>query len=90
MKHQTLGSRLIGSAEGGTSWLHKITKPTVWRGGMQILDEKEEDVRPLARCEEMRENGSTLAVRHGCAGSPRQVAGKRRAEKIGRRNDEVK
>ena len=30
--------------------LHKITKPTAWRGG-QIL-KKEEDAKPLVRCEE--------------------------------------
>ena len=33
--------------------MHKITKPTVWRGGgVQILKEEEEDAKLLARCEE--------------------------------------
>ena len=32
--------------------LHKITKPTAWRGGVQILKEEEEDSKHLASCEE--------------------------------------
>ena len=34
--------------------MHKITKPTAWRGGIQILEEEDEDVRSLARCEEKK------------------------------------
>ena len=45
---------MIRSAQGGTGLLHKITKPTGWRGGVQVLEEVEEDVKPLARCEEKR------------------------------------
>ena len=39
-------------ADGRTGLLHKITKPTAWRGGVQILEEEEKDVRPLATGEE--------------------------------------
>ena len=46
-EHLKLASRLIGSAEGDIGLLHKITKPTAWRGGVRILEEEEEDVRPL-------------------------------------------
>ena len=34
--------------------MHKITQPSAWRGGAQILKEEEEDAKPLARCEEKR------------------------------------
>ena len=52
--HQKWVSRMIRSAEGGQSLLHKITKPTAWGGGAQILKEEEEDAKPLARCEEQK------------------------------------
>ena len=39
-------------ADGRTGLLHKITKPTAWRGGVQILKEEEKDVRSLATGEE--------------------------------------
>ena len=44
----------MNSAEVGTRLLQKITKSTAWRGGVQILKEEEEDVKPLARCDEKR------------------------------------
>ena len=44
----------VRSAEGGTGLLHEITKPTAWRGGVQILKEEEQDARPMDRCEERR------------------------------------
>ena len=47
-------NRMIASADGEAGLLHKITKPTALRGGMQILKEEEEDAQPLARCEEKR------------------------------------
>ena len=53
-EHQKLVSRLINSADGGTLLLHRITKPAAWRGGAQIMKEKEEDAKPLARCEKKR------------------------------------
>ena len=53
-EHQKLVSRMIASAEGTTGLLHKITKPTAWRGGVQILEEEQEDTKPLARWEEKR------------------------------------
>ena len=34
--------KMIKSAEGRVGLLHKITKPTLWRGGVQILKEEEE------------------------------------------------
>ena len=47
-KHQKLVKRVITSAEGRAGFLHRIT------GGVQFLEEEEEDVSPLARCEEKR------------------------------------
>ena len=46
--------RLIKSAEGSAGLLHKITKPTMWSGGVQILKEEEEDAGLLDRCEAKR------------------------------------
>ena len=46
---------MIQSAEGSAGLLHIITKPTMWRGGVQILKEEEEDARLLDRCEAKRE-----------------------------------
>ena len=45
---------MIKSAEGSAGLLHKIAKPTAWRGEAQILKREEEDVRPLDRCEAKR------------------------------------
>ena len=36
------------------SFLHTVTKPTAGRGRVQILEEENEDVRSLARCEEKK------------------------------------
>ena len=49
--HQRKVEKMIKSGEGGAGVLHKITKPTMWRGGVQILKEEEEDARLLDRCE---------------------------------------
>ena len=40
--HQQLVIQMIKSAEGSGGLLHKITKPTAWRGGAQILKKEEE------------------------------------------------
>ena len=48
--HQQRVSQMIKSAEGCAGLLHKITKPTAWRGGCEDLEE-EEDVRLMDRCE---------------------------------------
>ena len=48
--HQLRESQMIKSADGSAALLHKITKPTAWRRGAQIL-KKEEDVRLSDRCE---------------------------------------
>ena len=48
------------SAKWSRAWmavrvfLHRITMPTAWRGGVQIFWEEEEDARPTDRCEEKR------------------------------------
>ena len=42
------------SAERSAGLLRKITKPTMWRGGVQILKMEEEDARLLNRCEAKR------------------------------------
>ena len=41
-------------AEGGTGFLHTITKPAAWTGGLQVLEELEKDVKPMRTCEEKR------------------------------------
>ena len=51
--HQRKVEKMIESAEGSVGLLHKITKPTMWRGGVQIL-KKSEDARLLDRCEAKR------------------------------------
>ena len=52
VEHQKLVSRMIRIAEGRTGLLHKITNPTPWRGGVQILNEGGR--RRLVRCEEKK------------------------------------
>ena len=49
--HQRKVENMIKSAEGSAGFLRKITKPTMWRGGMQILKDEEEDARLLDGCE---------------------------------------
>ena len=44
-------SQTIKSAEGSAGLLHKITKPTAWRRGTQILKKEEEDAWLVDRCE---------------------------------------
>ena len=53
VRHQQKVVQMIKSAEGSAGLLHKITKPTAWRGGTQIL-KKEEYARLLDRCEAKR------------------------------------
>ena len=60
LEHQTCVSHMIKSADGGSGLLHKITKPTAWRG-VQILKEGE-DVEFLARCEEKRKEWEAFCV----------------------------
>ena len=52
-EHQKLASRMIASAEGGTSLLRKITKPTARRAECKFCTKKK-NVKPSARCEEKR------------------------------------
>ena len=49
--HQRKVEKMIKSAEGSAGLLLKIRKPTICRGGVQILKEEEEDARLLDRCE---------------------------------------
>ena len=42
------------TTEGSAGLLHKIPKPTTWKGGAQILVNEEEDARLLDRCEAKR------------------------------------
>ena len=41
-------------AEGSAGLLHKITKPTAWRGGAHILKTEEQNARLLDSCEAKR------------------------------------
>ena len=50
--------QMIKSAEGSAGLFHKITKPSAWRGGAQILKKEEEDARFLDRCEAKRKEWS--------------------------------
>ena len=52
--HQHKVAQMTMSAEGSVGLLHKITKPTPWSGGAQILEKEEEDARLLDRCEAER------------------------------------
>ena len=52
--HQRKVSHMIKNADGSAGLLHRITKPTASRGGVQILKEEEEDARLMKRCEEKR------------------------------------
>ena len=47
-------TQMIESAEGCAGLLHKVTKPTAWRGGAQVLKKEEEDARLLDGCEAKR------------------------------------
>ena len=42
---------MIKSADGSAGLLHQITTPTMWRGGVQILVEEEENAFLLDRRE---------------------------------------
>ena len=60
--HQRKVEKMIKSAEGSAGLLHKITKPTMWRGGVQILKEEEKDARLLHRCEAEKKNGQSTGI----------------------------
>ena len=49
--HQQRVNQMIKSVEGSVGFLYKFTKLTVWRGGVEVLKEEEEDARLLDRCE---------------------------------------
>ena len=49
---------MIKCAEGSVGLLHKLTMPTMWRGGVQILEKEEEDARLLDRVEAKRKEWS--------------------------------
>ena len=48
--HQHKVAQMIKSAEGSAGLLHKISKPTAWWRGVQILANEEEDARLLDCC----------------------------------------
>ena len=52
--HQRKVEKMIKSAEGSAGLFLKTTKPTMLRGGVQILNKEEEDARLLDRCEAKR------------------------------------
>ena len=49
--------KMIESAEGSAGRLHKITKPRMWRRGVQILEKEEEDARLLTVVKQKEKNG---------------------------------
>ena len=61
--HQHKVAQMIISAEGSAGLLHKISKPTAWWRGVQILATEEEDARLLDRCASKKERmDNTLAM----------------------------
>ena len=61
--HHRKVEKMTKSAEGGAGFLRKIMKPTMWRGGVQILMEEGEDARLLDRCEAKKKRmGKALAM----------------------------
>ena len=52
--HQRNVSQMIKSADDSAGLLHRITKPTASRGGVQIFKEEKEDARLMNRREEKR------------------------------------
>ena len=52
--HQQKVPQMSKSSEGSAGLFHKITKPTAWRGGAQILKKEEEDASLSDRCEAQR------------------------------------
>ena len=57
--HQHKVAQMIKSAEGSAGLLHKISKPTAWWRGVQILAYEEEDARLLDRCAAKRKEWTT-------------------------------
>ena len=62
--HQRKVEKMIKSAEGSAGHLHKITTPTMWRGGVQILKKKKRRRREVVRSLRGEEErvGKALAV----------------------------
>ena len=52
--HQRKVSQMVKSADGSAGLLYRTTKPTAWRGDVQILKEEEDDAKLMNRCEEKR------------------------------------
>ena len=48
-------TRAISGAKGGAGVLHRMTKPTAWRGGLQVMEHLEEDAKPMRKCGEKRQ-----------------------------------
>ena len=60
-------AQMTKSAEGSAGLVHKISKPTAWRGGAQILGNEEEDARLLDPCEaKMKEWANIGSVMRRC------------------------
>ena len=73
----------VRKADQAFFFWHTITKLIAWRGGVQMLEKEEEDVKPSAKCEEKRRRmGQALAVRHGGAGLTGQAVEKRGVKKV--------
>ena len=57
--HQRKVEKMMKSAERSAGLLHRLTKSTMWRGGVQTLEREEEDARLLGLCEAKRKEWST-------------------------------
>ena len=56
--HETLVEKFMSSGKGRAGFLHKVTKPTLRRGCIQILEEVYDDADHLKRLEEKRQESS--------------------------------
>ena len=58
--HQQRVNQMIKSAEGSAGLLYKITKPTAWRGGAQILKKEDEDARLVDTVKQRGKNWQSI------------------------------
>ena len=52
--HGKLVEKVVISGEGGAGFFHMVTQPTLWRGGIQILEEVFDGADPLRKVQEIR------------------------------------
>ena len=58
--HQRKVEKMIKSAEESAGLLHIITKPTMWREGVQILEKEEGDAKCWNVAKQKEKNGQNI------------------------------